>query len=114
MKSVFFFLTVIFLCSFVLGQSNESSLILDNGVKVYRQKGVEESSPVMKNSEKITVVQKRTVKDWSIDECQSAIIDIEAKIVFLKSNNTTEEEILSYKRQLIPIRARMEELKRIR
>lgn len=108
------FVSIMVISSFVYGQQQSDAVLQDNGVKVYKQKGVEEPNPVVKKSEERTAVQKRTVKDWTRDKCEKAINDIEAKISFLRAQNASEDKIENYTKQLIPIRARLEELKSIR
>lgn len=113
MKKLVLFFSMLFLTSLAFCQTESKEVYQDNGVKVVTQKGVQKQTTDADNV-RSTKPARRTLKDWTSDECQNAINDIEAKISFLRAHNASEEEIENYTKQLIPIRARLEELKSIR
>ncbi len=68
----------------------------NSGVTVYEAKGVE--SKVLTNGNSSNSIQvPKLISDWTLDECNDGIYDLNNKINFLEKNNGDENQIKKYK-----------------
>jgi len=83
-------------CSVLAQENTETKLIeqQSNGVKVYEQTGVS----ITNHSIQIEEPRKeRTLNDWTIDECELAIDQINEKIAHLAETEESLVQIASYR-----------------
>lgn len=92
----------------VIAQQNTESKLIEqqsNGVKVYEQAGV-----ISTNNHELSVEQtrkERTLGDWTLDECEEAIDQINQKITHVSETEENPVQITAYREELERIKKHM-------
>ncbi len=93
-------LTLPFVCLSIFAQNNTETKLIgqqSNGVKVYEQTGVQSTSSTLEIEQSREV---RTLSDWTIDECELAIDQINQKITQLTEAEENPIQLTAYREEI--------------